>query len=97
MKTKKPSFLATAAAVLLLLALSRATATAQDDLATPPPPGSFRLLNGVDMPLVGFGTAGLGDRSEAAPLYALLLGFRVSFLGWDRKGGRRRTGQGAWL
>jgi len=80
--------------LLLLLALTSnpAAAAAGDDPATPPPPGNFRLLNGVDMPLVGFGTAGLGERGESAPLYALMLGFRVRLLG--REEGGREGGMG---
>ncbi|KAM3576180.1 hypothetical protein VYU27_001888 [Nannochloropsis oceanica] len=64
--------------VILFLALSSTTMTAavREESTAAAPPGSFRLLNRVDMPLVGFGTAGLGDLQESAPLYALMLGFR---------------------
>ena len=80
MKNKTSSSAAGLLLLCICLSTRSATAAAQDDAATPQPPGKFRLLNGVDMPLVGFGTAGLGDRGEAAPLYALMLGFRVSWL-----------------
>jgi len=90
MKNNKTSSSSLLLLLLLLLALTSTTAAAAagDDPATPPPPGNFRLLNGVDLPLVGFGTAGLGERGEAAPLYALMLGFRVSLLGKGRERGR---------
>ena len=41
------------------------------------PPGQVRLWNGLLMPAVGFGTAGLGDRTTEAVQAALLAGVRM--------------------
>ena len=39
-------------------------------------PATFELINGVRMPLVGFGCAGLGGKGEEAVFNALKAGFR---------------------